>query len=91
MVGNLFRVIEWKEHDVGSNRVPSSCSDYMCGAFSSHGEWFQLVWPESWLQLHITVKELLPVVISIAIWGKLWSGKTVHCRCDNAAVVAIVR
>ena len=62
-----------------------------CGAFSSHGAWFQFVWPESWLQLHITVKELLPVVISIAIWGKLWSGKTVHCRCDTAAVVAIVR
>ena len=64
-----------------------------CGAFSSHGAWFQLVWPESWLQLHITVKELLPVVTSIAIWGKLWPGKTIHCRCtcDNAAVVAIVR
>lgn len=30
-------------------------------------EWFQFMWPEAWLEFHITVKELLPVVMSIAI------------------------
>ena len=62
-----------------------------CGAFSSEGNWFQLAWPKEWLAWHITVKELLPVVISAAIWGNQWWGSTVRCKCDNAAVVAIVK
>ena len=31
------------------------------------------------------------IVMACALWGKSWRGKTVRCRCDNAAVVAIVR
>lgn len=62
-----------------------------CGAFSSSGEWFQLQWPASWEAVHITVKELLPVVIACAVWGERWSGKTVRCHCDNEAVVAILK
>ncbi len=61
-----------------------------CGAYTSSGEWFQFEWPKSWDHVHITVKELVPVLFSIATWGKMWSGQTVRCRCDNAAVVAIV-
>ena len=62
-----------------------------CGAFTSAGQWFQFQWPTSWATVHITVKELLPVVVSCALWGGGWQGKTVQCRCDNAAVVAILR
>ena len=62
-----------------------------CGAFTSKGEWFQLQWPESWASVHITVKELAPIVVACAIWGPGWRGKTVRCLCDNAAVVAILR
>jgi hypothetical protein len=40
--------------------------------------------------VQITVKELLPIVISAAVWGDQWAEQTVRCRCDNAAVVAIV-
>ncbi len=61
-----------------------------CGAYTTEGEWFQLSWPPAWCDVHITVKELLPVVLAIAIWGHLWTGQVVRCRCDNAAVVAIV-
>ena len=61
-----------------------------CGAFTTTGEWFQLRWPESRSGVHITINELAPVVISIVTWGKKWKGKTVRCRCDNAAVVAII-
>ena len=62
-----------------------------CGAFNCQGGWFQLQWPESWSSIHITVKELLPIVMSVAVWGHRWQGKCVRCRCDNAAVVAIIR
>ena len=61
-----------------------------CGAYSSRGEWFQVEWPASWIKLHITIKELLPVVMGVAMWGSRWRGKSVRCRCDNAVVVAIL-
>jgi len=41
--------------------------------------------------IHITVKELLPIVIGAALWGEQWRGKTIKCWCDNAAVVAVLR
>ena len=61
-----------------------------CGAYTSHGQWFQLQLPESWLDVHITIKELLPIVLGMAVWGGRWQGLSVSCRCDNAAVVSIV-
>ena len=62
-----------------------------CGAFTEDGEWFQFCWPASWADVHITAKELLPIVVACAVWGHNWRGATVRCLCDNAAVVAIVR
>ena len=62
-----------------------------CGAYNNSGAWFQFSWPESWAQIHITTKELLPIVVACAVWGQSWQGKTVCCWCDNAAVVAIIR
>ena len=62
-----------------------------CGAFTEKREWFQFCWPASWDNVHITVKELLPIVVACAVWGHQWQGATVRCLCDNAAVVAIVK
>ena len=62
-----------------------------CGAYLSTGSWFQLEWPRSWADYHITVKEMLPIVLATAMWGYQWRGKTVLCRCDNAAVVATIK
>ena len=61
-----------------------------CGAFSDRDEWFQLPWPEEWLPIHITVKELLPIVLASAMWGQQWIGESVLAFTDNAAVVAII-
>ena len=38
----------------------------------------------------IAAKELLPIVIAAAIWGKAWKACTVQCNCDNAAVVGLI-
>ena len=62
-----------------------------CGAFTDGGEWFQFRWPAEWEGVHITSKQLLPIVAACAVWGSLWQGCTVRCLCDNAAVVAIIR
>ena len=62
-----------------------------CGAYSNQGKWFQLEWSEQWRPYHITIKELLPIILGVAVWGRNWRGRSVLCRCDNAAVVAIIR
>lgn len=33
-----------------------------------------LAWPESWVEVNITVKQLVLIVLSVALWGKSWTG-----------------
>ena len=70
--------------------VSDASGNWGCGAYNSKGEWFQFQWPTAWATVHITIKELLPIVMSCALWGDNWRGKTIKCICDNAAVVAII-
>ena len=56
-----------------------------CGAFSSAGDWFQCQWPQAWATVHITIKELLPVVLACAVWGQQWRGKTIRCRSETVS------
>ena len=61
-----------------------------CGAFWGV-QWFQLSWPQQWQAKSIAVKELLPIVVAAALWGRQWSGRRVMFFCDNMAVVAVVK
>ena len=38
--------------------------------------------------LSIAEKELLPIILACAAWGKMWSGLHIKCRCDNQVEVA---
>ena len=58
-----------------------------CGAVSDNGNYFQLRWPESWAGVNIAVKEMVPVVLSVAVWGSQWATRVVRVRSDNMAVV----
>ena len=58
-----------------------------CGAVSDTLHWFQVQWPESWQQYHIAAKEMIPVVIALALWGPAWRSSTVQAFSDNMAVV----
>ena len=62
-----------------------------CGAFATPMGWFQLQWPPSWDVDNITVKELLPIVVAAAIWGRAWRGQLVLFHCKNMAVVEMVK
>ena len=73
----------------GITLTSDASGSWGCGAFYDSW-WFSCPWDGEWLGVHITIKELLPIVLSAAIWGKHWSGTHVLCWCDNAAVVAIV-
>ena len=63
---------------------------YGCGAFLKGVGWFKVEWPEDWLEVNISAKELVPVVVAAAIWGRLWAGKHIRFHSDNIAVVAIL-
>ena len=41
-----------------------------CGTYTSDGQWFQLQLPESWSDIHITIKELLPIVLGCGHVGQ---------------------
>jgi len=68
-------------------------SDYSgswgCGAWSGR-EWFQLKWINEVWGYHITVKEMLPIVIAATIWGKKWKGGTILVRGDSMVAVLII-
>ena len=57
------------------------------GACNHTFQWFQLQWPQSWQQCHIAAKEMVPVVVAVAIWGQAWQSSTVLAFSDNMAVV----
>ena len=59
------------------------------GACTSQA-WFHGCWPESWAQVNITAKELLPIVLVAALWGPQWAGKAIEFQYDNQAVVGCI-
>ena len=60
-----------------------------CGGWTEIN-WFQLKWDDHSIQLHITIKGLIPIMIAVMIWGNEWQGSTILVYCDNEAVVAIL-
>ena len=79
----------------GANAKPSftvtsdASGSWGCGAYSGK-QWFMLEWGGSVSESHITVQEMVPVVIAAALWGHMWRGKSVLVQCNNTAVVSIV-
>ena len=69
---------------------PDASGSWGCGAYSA-SHWFQLKWPAQVEHLSIATKELFPVVISAALFGKLWSGHLVEFKVDNLAVVQVIQ
>ena len=62
-----------------------------CGAYWST-KWFQFAWASSGCSpdTNIATKELIPVVMAVAMWGRFWTGQVVSCRCYNEAVVSVI-
>ena len=77
-------MMEWEEYDAGEHESKLGCySDIGClwiGAYLSTEDGFQLQCPQSWDAVHITVKELVHIVVGAAVWVRQWAGKTVRCR-----------
>lgn len=43
-------------------------------------QWFQLAWPPGWEDVLIVPKELVPILVAMAMWGGQWSGSRVLCQ-----------
>ena len=69
------------------SRSPSPTCSFGCGAVWGT-LWLQGVWPPEWNTVSIMVKELVPVVLASALWGKHWAGQLMHFHIDNISVVA---
>ena len=61
-----------------------------CGAFWAP-LWIQCPWRGLWEGMSIAVKELLPIVLAVGVWGKLWTHKHIQVFCDNMAIVEVLR
>ena len=87
---------EWNGVSFMPSQHPSftSTSDasgsWGCGAVSSDNQWFQLPWPAANANKNIAIKEMIPIVISAAVWGHLWKGKQVLFLSDNESVVSVL-
>ena len=60
-----------------------------CGAVWQY-HWFHFQWSPSWAGINIAIKELVPVVLAVAVWGDKWAHKHVLVQCDNMAGVACI-
>ena len=52
--------------------------------------WYSIKLGDCWKDIHVTIKELLPIIVASAIWGQGWRRSHILFQCDNAAVVDIV-
>ena len=73
-------------HDV----VQTDASGSWGCAAHFNGSWFQWQWPPEWASIAIMVKELVPIVLSCAVWGWRLARRTVLFQCANTGVVAAV-
>jgi len=69
--------------------VSDASGSWGCGAFWGH-HWFYLPWNNAFQDTHISAKELAPIVLATAIWGKAWHGYTIQVLSDNTAAVAAI-
>jgi len=52
--------------------------------------WFKLQWDDQSQHFQIAMKELVPVMVAVVLWGPKWRGHKVMARCDNEAIVVIL-
>ena len=84
---SILKVVAGEPHSQCTIQTDAS-DGWGCGAFFQ-GSWFQWQWPAEWVPIPIMAKELVPIVLSCAVWQLAYS--PVLFRCDNTAVVTAVQ
>ena len=52
--------------------------------------WLQWEWEGTWADHQIAIKELIPIVVTCAVWDHQWQNKQVLVMSDNMAVVEVI-
>ena len=52
--------------------------------------WFQLPWSTEGSSVNILAKELVPIILSCAVWGPLLQESSTKFHCDNQGLVASI-
>ena len=52
--------------------------------------WIHGLFPRTWKDTNIAVKELLPIVLSVRLWGPSLTNKRIIFFGDNLAIVAVI-
>ena len=69
---SLMRSLQCQEPDI--ILTSDASGSWGCGAYyNSH--WLQYPWTSLTRDYHITAKELLPIVLAVAVWGQQWEDK----------------
>ena len=74
-----------------SVQIHTDASDsWGCGAHFD-GRWFQFPWSADWAPISIMAKELVPILLSCAVWSRMLSKRKTEFRCDNRSIVEAIR
>lgn len=85
---SLFHKSAWLSSDTVNLHTDSAGSKGFAAVFGQ--QWFVGSFPSSWESLHITVKELYPIVLAVSIWGLHISNQKILFHTDNQACVHII-
>lgn len=85
---SMFLSTHWLSSDTLNLYSDSAGAFGFAAVLGSH--WFAGAWPSPLQRLHITFKELFPIVLSLEIWGHFLSNSKVIFNSDNLAVVHII-
>ena len=85
-----WHVIHNTRHD--TIQVHSDASGTIGGrALTSDNKWLQVQWPASWQDVDISIKEMAPIVLSEAMWGRSLHWRRVFFYFDNMSVVLVIQ
>ncbi|CAC5400947.1 unnamed protein product [Mytilus coruscus] len=84
----------WLLNDILQLFTDSSGNQYLdCGAFFN-GKWSLLKWPQIWcsspILRNLALFELIPVILTLYLWGELLRNKKICFNIDNLALVSTV-
>ena len=82
-----FLPVNWISSDV--LHLTTDASSFAFGAVFGN-EWLQGSFPASWSASHISVKELLPILLAVRCWGSLFANQRILFLSDNTAVVEVI-
>ena len=52
---------------------------------------FALCWPDEPDITHISILELVPIVLASSVWGMFWQSMRLIFKCDNWSVVSVLQ